>query len=386
MKKLTLLFFMALPLTGTSYAVSDETLALKAEAKKAQADGAKATQPKKTPYKIVIITDDEANARAHEFRTYLMKKPPYNKIAPEDLEIKIVKETKENMDCKHTMPDSPRIVGCNNTKLNQIKAQEEAHLAMAFTSSASGGAGGDIPVASKDYPIQTMLHETLHTYGMADEYCYSESEAKVYCEPPMVQGNSAHFPPEPPYESDAKARVKHAGDVSWMGGILTTTLITQGTSLGSKEPSPVKPGKQEMGLYKGGTCDKKKMPEGSTTPFQSWRPYANSIMRGYVDDTIYPLYENIIVKSIESKIGRPLTYVPVAVTEGINIKEDCEAPKGSPSGHKLVDIERAMEELKKENGLDESSSSALEGLKKKNGPAEKSEVDMEKLKKVLDKK
>lgn len=334
MKSLPLLLLMTLPAFGQSI----DGIAPDAAKKAAEtAEGAK-----KVPYKIVIITDEDASKRAEEFKEFLMNKPPYSKIAPEDLEIKIVKETKETMDCKHTNPDSPRIVGCNTTKLNEIKAKEEAHLAMAFTSSADGGAGGDIPVASNDYPIQTMLHETLHTYGMDDEYCYSDSEAKVYCEPPDNKGNSAHFRDVPPYESDAKAREKHAGDVPWMGGILATNLITQGTSLGSKEPSPVEKGKQELGLFKGGTCDQKKVAEGEK-PFQSWRPYANSIMRGYEDDTIYPMYEDIIAKSIESKIGRPLTYKPV-VTAGI--KEDCPPPKGSPSGEEVGVLERAARGIK----------------------------------------
>ncbi len=156
------------------------------------------------------------------------------------------------------------------------------------------------------YPIQTMLHEMLHTYGMADEYHYSESEAEAYCRRPQTQSNIAHFTDRPPYSSDLDARQRHEVMVPWMGRINRGDLITQGRSLGSPMMNAIPRGQQVLGLYRGGTCD--------NAEIQSWRPYPNSIMRGYDDDTIYPLYEDVIRQSIESQIGRRVQLAGTNIT------------------------------------------------------------------------
>lgn len=252
------------------------------------------------PYKIVILTDTEAVTRAGEFRTYLMMKPPYNKMGSH-LSIDIVTMTKEEMNCSHSIPASPRIITCDNKKLSSKQASLGANIALAFTSNGSGGSGGSIPVASRDYPIQTMFHEMLHAYGLDDEYAYSTSEQTVYCTDPGASKNMAYFQDIPPYTGDSMARNKHASQIPWYGKIPVAKLIVSGSNLGSGAER-VRAGSQTPGLYRGGSCDSAKLP--------GWRPYYNSIMRGFDDDTIYPIYEEIIVKNIESSMGRKLNLPP----------------------------------------------------------------------------
>jgi hypothetical protein len=261
------------------------------------------------PYKILIVSDSEALNKASQFKDYLLTKPPFSKMKSRDLEIKIVSVSPRDLGCGNTYPGSPRVILCDDARLGRMKAREEANLAMVFTSTASGGSGGAIPIASVDYPIQTMFHEMLHTYGCDDEYEYSESEAEIYCQNPRSETNVAYFRDRPPYANDSSARSIHRRDVPWMTSINTATLITQGPQLGSIIRSS-RPGEQVLGVYRGGACEKK---------IPSWRPYPNSIMKGYSDDTVYPLYEEIIVKSIESKIGRRLDLRAPAALE----KENC---------------------------------------------------------------
>lgn len=252
------------------------------------------------PYKIVILTDIAAEARANQFRAYLLTKPPFNAMG-DKIEITTTLMTKDEMKCQNSNPLSPRIITCDNQKLFEMQTRSNAHLAVAFTSSGSGGAGGGIPIASVDYPLQTMLHEMLHTYGLADEYEYSASEQLVYCQPPRPSPNQVFFLDIPPYDSDEYAREKHKNDIPWLGGIPVVKKITNGTALGSVKAIQQK-GQQVMGLYRGGSCDKASLP--------GWRPYLDSIMRGYYDDTIYPFYENVIVKNIEAATGRKLNLPP----------------------------------------------------------------------------
>lgn len=245
-------------------------------------------------YDIIMFTDADAKTRAEEFKEYLVQKPPFNKLG-EKIKISIVELSAEVMDCKNDTPDSPRIIHCNHQELLRLKAVAKSHLALAFTSKGTGGAGGTIPVASKDYPIQTMFHEMLHAYGFDDEYDYDENEKKVYCDKPANAANIVYFKDTPPYVDDSAARKIHTKDVPWMDRIPVGNSIVSAGSLGSQFIKIVK-GEQSPGLYRGGSCN------SDSTP--GWRPYQNSIMKGYDDDTIYPLYEEVILKSIESAMGQ----------------------------------------------------------------------------------
>lgn len=277
------------------------------------------------PYKILIITDRDAMPKATEFRNYLRTKPPFNRMG-EAIQLEIVSMSKDEMNCGNTMPDAPRVILCNERNLARKQAEHEANLAVAFTSAGSGGAGGSIPVASKDYPIQTMFHEMLHAYGLDDEYTYSPSEKSVYCRSPRTSGNMAYFQDVPPYANDHAARTRHAPEIPWYGGIPANKHITTGRNLGSPYER-ISPGNQTLGLYRGGSCDSAALP--------GWRPYQNSIMRGYDDDTIYPLYEEIIVKNIESSLGRRLHLPPPS--------PDCGVP--NMNLNRLFDFEKDIRKV-----------------------------------------
>ena len=245
-------------------------------------------------YDIIMFTDADSKTRADEFKDYLLQKPPFNKLG-EKVKVSVVELSADVMDCKNSNPDSPRVIKCNNDELFRLKAMAKAHLALAFTSKGTGGSGGAIPVASKDYPIQTMFHEMLHAYGLDDEYDYSGSEKRVYCETLTITPNIAYFKDVPPYADDSSARDRHAKDVPWMGRIPAENSIVQAGNLGSQSTKVIK-GEQGPGLFRGGACNTDDRP--------GWRPYQNSIMKGYEDDTIYPLYEEVILKSIESAMGK----------------------------------------------------------------------------------
>jgi hypothetical protein len=253
------------------------------------------------PYKIIIVTDSEAYPRASEFKDYLITKPPFSRMG-DSLQIELVSMEAKKMNCKNDNPSSPRIITCDRDLIYKTQSEHNAHLSLAFTSKGSGGAGGDIPVASMDYPIQTMFHEMLHTYGLDDEYDYSESEQSVYCNGPVSSANIVYFKDIPPYNSDSLARSKHSGVVHWMGQIPVEQLITSGSDLGSQSLIKINIGNQPLGLFRGGSCNNKTLP--------GWRPYQSSIMEGYVDDTIYPIYEEAIIRNIESAVGRKSTLPP----------------------------------------------------------------------------
>ncbi len=253
------------------------------------------------PYKIIIVTDSEAYSKASEFKNYLITKPPFSRMG-DSLQIELVSMDAEKMNCKNDHPSSPRIITCNRDLIYKTQSNYDAHLSLAFTSKGSGGAGGDIPVASMDYPIQTMFHEMLHTYGLDDEYDYSKSEQSVYCESPVSSANVVYFKDTPPYKTDSLARSKHAREVHWMGQIPIKQLITSGSDLGSQSLVKMNIGLQPLGLFRGGSCNNEALP--------GWRPYQSSIMKGYEDDTIYPIYEEAILRNIESAVGRKTTLPP----------------------------------------------------------------------------
>ncbi len=265
------------------------------------------------PYKIVMMTDSGAKDRADEFKKYLLTKPPFNKLDPKELEFKVVTLSQKELNCGNRNKKSPRVINCDDKKLNTIKAKEEANLAMVFTSAATGASGGDIPKASKTSDVAAMMHEMLHTFGCADEYEYSASEAEVYCSPTRPAPNIAFFKDRPPYKSDSEARVRHAKDVPWMGRIDKVRYITQGSQLGSSAKSSGE-GNQVISLYRGGSCNK---------VIPTWRPYPNSIMKGYTDQTIYPFYEEIIVKGMESQLGRKLKFKKVDKPSPVEIPAEC---------------------------------------------------------------
>lgn len=261
--------------------------------------------PPPRPYKILILADEAARGSADLYRTYLLNQRPFNQIRPEDLVVEVQTVPAADMGCTNPGTTNNRIINCDDNKLRRFRRDANASIAVAFTSTATGGAGGEIPVATSDfsaYPISTMFHEMLHAYGFADEYQYvNDQERNDFCNPPRALPNVAYFDDTPPYANDGTARSTHAGDVPWMGSITADTLITHGTDLGTTTLPHTERGEQTLGLFAGGPCSKW---------MKSWRPYQGSIMREYQDDTIYPIYERVILERIEDAIGRVPQFKP----------------------------------------------------------------------------
>lgn len=254
------------------------------------------------PYKIVLITDDNSDAKAREFETYLRSQPPFDRIDPADLQIVRQKAPTGSMNCQSPHPEtenSRRLVTCDQRALRRVQRQAKGDFAVAITSAPSyyGGSGGQIPVATVESPNHVLLHEMLHTYGLEDEYPYTGDEIARYCKPGHAGPNMAFFKDVPPYASDPAARVTHAGDVPWMGRISADMPITQLPALGSPSRSVTR-GTQQIGLYRGGNCPDR--PDGK----KSWKPYGTSIMNGHEDDFMYPIYADVVSARIRRSIGR----------------------------------------------------------------------------------
>lgn len=254
------------------------------------------------PYKIVLISDEGSETRTNEFMAYLRTQPPFNTIAPEDLQITVRRAPPGAMNCRSPyMQDqnSQRLVTCDQGALRRIQRDERANFAVAITSTPPyyGGSGGQIPVATIGAPNHVVLHEMLHTWGAEDEYAYtSPQEVSRYCHPGERGPNIAWFRDTPPYASDSSARTIHAGQVPWMGRIPSSMPVTQLPSLGSPA-RPAGRGQQTIGLYPGAGC-----PERNGE--KSWKPYATSIMNGHTDDFMYPVYADLVSARIRRDLGR----------------------------------------------------------------------------------
>lgn len=220
------------------------------------------------PYKILIIADAASVTSANAYRTYLMNKRPFSRMNSEDLQIEVQSVPPADMACTNPGGVNNRLINCNNDNLRNLRRDANANLAVAFTSTATGGAGGEIPIATSnfaDYPIATMFHEMLHNYGFADEYDYTtETEYQAFCTPPRNSPNAAFFADAPPYANDGEGRSRHNSDVPWMGRIDAATLVTHGTALGTTTLPALAVGGQVIGLFEGGSC---------SLHLKTWRPY-----------------------------------------------------------------------------------------------------------------
>lgn len=256
------------------------------------------------PFKILIIADTGAASKATELQAFIRNTPPFNRMRPEDLNISIrtLSAQENRMNCRADASIT-RNVTCDQGFLHRIQGRERASMAVALTSSPSdyGGSGGQVPVGTINLPLQNFVHEMLHTAGLADEYPYETSdEQRRYCRGSRRKMNLAYFRDIPPYASDAAARSTHQRDVPWMGRILASTPIINGTNLGTNIAQTE--GSQQIGVYTGGPCPADRRGR------RSWIPYRDSIMRqiDMADHNVYPLYEQAFIDYIQPRLGRPL--------------------------------------------------------------------------------
>jgi hypothetical protein len=257
------------------------------------------------PYRLVMVADPESRARAEEYKNYMLSKAPFNQLGGQ-LEIVITEMSDRDLSCANDMPTSPRIIRCDTSKLNQRKRELGGHHVVAFTNNATGGAGGQQAIASVDYPLNTMLHEMLHMYGLADEYCYTGTEVEEYCNPPRSAPNVAMIVPAPPYANKGEAFAKHGDKIPWSSEIYAPTPITQGTDvLGT----PAGQYGESAGLYEGGHCTNK-----AALTEKIYRPYQNSIMKSLSVDSLQPFYQARILEAMEAARGRRFEARPARTT------------------------------------------------------------------------
>lgn len=252
------------------------------------------------------------------------------------------------MQCSNPGTTNTRLIECDKSYLRGLRRGARASIAVAFTSTANGGSGGEIPIATsnfENYPISTMFHEMLHAYGFADEYQYvTAQERKAFCDPPRKLPNMAYFNDVPPYEDDSSARARHGAQIPWFVTIGADVLITHGTDLGTTALPHTETGTQTAGLFAGGPC---------SLWMKSWRPYQGSIMREYRDDTIYPLYEKVIIGKIADAIGRkPVLRDPAAETVVLTPPTEPDCP---PQGRDAItEVENfGLEGLRVMRGIDD---------------------------------
>ncbi len=265
------------------------------------------------PYRLVVVADPESRARAEEYKTYLLSKPPFSQLGAQ-LDIVITEMSDSDLSCANDMPASPRIISCDRSKLNQRKRQLDGHHVVAFTNNGSGGAGGREAIASIDYPLNTMLHEMLHMYGLADEYCYEGTEVGVYCNPTRLGPNVALIVPNPPYADKGDAMAKHSNRIGWASEIQAPVPVTQGTStLGS----PSGDYGDSAGLFEGGNCS-----NNTALAETIYRPYENSIMKTLSVQTIQPFYQARILEAMEAARGSRFETRPVITQRPLTIATD----------------------------------------------------------------
>ena len=255
------------------------------------------------PYRLVLVSDAESMTKAQEFARYLRERAPFNRIPADQFEISFTTLTPDQMDCGNNTPAAPRLVTCDEDAINREKRRVGGHAAAVFTSRGSGGSGGQIAVASRDYPTSTMLHELLHVFGFADEYHYEGFEVEHYCTPPREGPNVAIITPRPPYPTKEDALGRHSRNIPWVGEIAAATPVTESQQLGT--PSSYS---QDIGLFEGSHCT------NARGTRKIYRPYLNSIMKSLNAGVIQPLYERRILEAMEGARGAPFNLSPTART------------------------------------------------------------------------
>jgi hypothetical protein len=218
------------------------------------------------------------------------------------LEIEISQVTPESLACRTgCQPKVPRLVCCDRDAAARVGAERLAHRTAIITGTGRGGSGGPVPVATVSYPVETLLHELGHSYGLQDEYEYSADERAMYCTKGGARGgpNVVAIRPRAEYESDQAAREIHGGQIPWYGEITAERLITTGSQLGT---TPALYPVDAAALYRGGNCDR-------ITP--TWRPYYGAnIMRSFGAPNFPAIHQRAILKSMSAELGRTIRLVP----------------------------------------------------------------------------
>ncbi|MBI2520736.1 MAG: hypothetical protein HYV97_09975 [Bdellovibrio sp.] len=247
----------------------------------------------KEKYTFVIFTDESSGAKAREAQQKIQAQPPFSLFELTFL-IEIVSSAK--LGC-YRDKDIDRLLLVDTKFVTRRTAELGADQAMAICDTHFGGSGGNVPVASTGGGDvgKVLLHEFLHTLGFADEYAYSKSEAKSFCNPRTPKVNLAYINPNNPYASDQAARSAHQSAIPWYSQILDRTLITHDRQLGTGTPA-----RNVLGLFPAKTCEK--------ADLHTWKPgEAESVMEDENND-LDAAYQTLVFEILIAK-GLPLKTV-----------------------------------------------------------------------------
>lgn len=321
----------------------------------------KSSAPK--PYRITVISDDQAVAKAQEFIDNLAKTRPFDLLIAKgqivlDPKPKIVPAKK--LDCRGGKQGIARLPSC---ALLESKAPADqalvkslrggADLTPVFTSTPGlGGSeiGGTTPILNSADPWTAMMHETFHaTFGFYDEYAYTKKEAKIFCKGETVQAPNmfsassmpASFATEDAATEECLQRIPWCKEAA-QGGAKVVTRAADGRFL-IGTPPPAQCPDTRLGVYRGGACQ-------AANPHSTWRPNFCPTIMGYPDigeehctgfqrqsmlsgypDIIPPYYQELIVNQIAFKtlmmpIQLPPNRHPAAIDTGT-----CPVVYGIPS-------------------------------------------------------
>jgi hypothetical protein len=269
-------------------------------------------------YKMTIYTDEPDNKKAQEVLNNFKRTYPFNQY---DIEINIETVSADKLNCA-PLNGIARLLGCNSENIAEDASSKGIDQAIIVKhSSEYGGSGGSIPVISSSSPSSMAIHEYLHTLGLCDEYKYPASETEFFCK--RNGKNSVIIEPKDGgYASDSEARGLHMGDLPWSSAIKETTLITNGSNLGTgaintiyatpnttNSPSTIG---APVGMYKGQTC------ANATPAVHTWQPGGEVTIMDKLAAGLGAGNEFMVAKALESRGVRKKEAAPEVTNTGVN--------------------------------------------------------------------
>jgi hypothetical protein len=234
---------------------------------------------------IKIFAEKGAEVRAQEFIDKLKETEPFKQLFEKNalniVDAPIVVTTTK---CKGGASGIDRLAQCDMKEVTDLC--DKAYRCPLFTSVPFIGAGGaPSPIVSSSFPWTTMLHELIHTFGISselnwgftDEYAYTKSESKVYCETLTHFKNENQLKEAKIFKNKKSAEAACMDSIEWceealLSGSEVVTKVSDGWIIGS--PIPVKCPDNTLGVYVGGGCEK-------TKPSSTYRPYYCPTVMGF---------------------------------------------------------------------------------------------------------
>ena len=298
-------------------------------------------------YKWVIYTDQQSGDYAENFVDKVKNMPPFDKF---DIEIVVKVIDPSMLDCS-AYDLASRLIKCKTEKIRKDLLESDGDQAMIIKDhDVYQGSGGSIPMVTTATPYKTLVHELCHTFGLADEYEYSEEEARTYCKKSIIGSNVARIKPkESDYKSDTEARKKHRKKIPWYGLIKESTKITHNgeKSLGTAakianlEVSSARqvagPSAQKVGLYPAKTCN-----NYPPKKYKWWQASGEMTMMSTLGGPfdLGRANETILFNILRSR-GVPLKSVEGTVHSAENLESEPRSPKKEDMDNGRADLSPA---------------------------------------------